>query len=106
MSESSRLAHIVYFSLSDNSATKIQELLDSCKTYLDSHPGLEFFAVGTLNPDLARPVNDRGFDVALHTVFSNRAAHDAYQSAPRHLEFIEKNKGNWRQVRVFDSDLA
>lgn len=105
MSSSPRIAHIVYFSLEDSSAAKIDELLGQCKKYLDDHPGLEFFAVGRLNQELSRPVNDKAFDVSLHTVFTDRAAHDAYQIAPRHLEFIENNKANWKKVRVFDSDL-
>src|SRR5256885_5436819 len=48
-------------------------------------------------------VNDREFDVALHLVFKDKAAHDKYQDHPRHAKFIEENKGNWKKVRVFDS---
>lgn len=102
----SKLAHMVYFTLHDNSPEQIQHMLAEMKKYLDNHPGLEFFACGTLTPDLARPVNDRAFDVSLHTVFVDRAAHDAYQTEPRHLEFIERNKPSWKQVRVFDSDAT
>ena len=54
--------------------------------------------------DLDRSVNDRDFDVGLHLVFKDRAAHDLYQNAPRHLQFIEENKATWKKVRVFDSD--
>ena len=67
------------------------------------HPGTFFFAAGKLADEYQRPVNDRAFDVALHVVFTERAAHDAYQQAPRHLKFIEENKANWKQVRVFDA---
>lgn len=101
-----QLAHHVFFTLTDNSPAKIDELVAACQAYLNNHPGLVYFAVGRLNPDLARPVNDRGYDVSLHTVFADRAAHDAYQTAPRHLQFIAEQKANWKQVRVFDSDLA
>jgi hypothetical protein len=97
---------MVYFTLEDNSPARVDELLEQCQKYLDNHPGLQYFAVGKLNTDLSRSVNDKGFDVSLHTVFSDRAAHDAYQVEPRHLEFIANNKDNWKQVRVFDSDLA
>lgn len=102
---SKRLSHVVYFELEEASEAKIQELLSECKKYLDDHPGLEFFAVGTLTPDLSREVNDKQFHVSLHTVFTDRAAHDAYQVAERHLAFINNNKANWKKVRVFDSDL-
>lgn len=102
---SHRIAHMVYFQLEDNSPAKVAELLEQCQKYLNDHPGLDFFAVGTLNQELNRPVNDRAYDVSLHTVFSDIAAHDAYQVAPRHLEFIANNKANWKTVRVFDSNL-
>ena len=59
--------------------------------------GALFFAAGTLADEFQRPVNDRAFDVALHVVFTDRAAHDAYQQAPRHLKFIEENKPNWKE---------
>jgi len=64
-----------------------------------------YFAVGTLNPDLDRPVNDRDFDVALTIVFDSKAAHDAYQVAPLHHRFIHENKPDRHMVRVFDADV-
>ena len=99
------LAHIVFFSLKDDSDSKRQELIDGCKKYLVDHAGLTYFAVGGLS-DLKRDVNDRDFDVALHLVFENREAHDRYQVAPRHNEFVEKFKANWAKVRVFDSNIT
>ena len=99
------LAHSVFFSLHDNSPAAIKKLVNACKKYLPDHPGVLYFAVGTLNPDLDRPVNDRDFDVALHLVFDSKAAHDAYQVAPMHKQFIRENKPNWHMVRVFDSDV-
>ncbi len=102
---SPRIAHMVYFTLVDSSPEKVAGLVQQCQHYLNDHPGLDYFSVGTLNQELARPVNDRQFDVCLNTVFSDRAAHDAYQIAPRHLEFIANNKATWKTVRVFDSDL-
>ena len=97
------LAHNVYFSLHDNSEAARAKMVDACKTYLADHPGVLFFACGTLQPELSRPVNDRGFDVALHVVFDSLATHDAYQDAPLHHRFIAENRENWKQVRVFDS---
>tara|TARA_R110002072_G_scaffold74260_1_gene175947 strand:- start:10531 stop:10920 length:390 start_codon:yes stop_codon:yes gene_type:complete len=99
-----RLAHQVFFTTKDRSDETINALLDDCQTYLNDHPGLVGFAVGRCEPDYDRPVN-MDFDVVLHTVFEDRAAHDAYQTAPRHLEFIERQKPNWAEVRVFDSNL-
>ena len=98
------LAHNVYFTLHDNSEASINEMVEACHKYLKDHPGVEFFAAGTLVPDLNRPVNDREFHVALHVIFDSRENHDIYQTAPTHLQFIEENKEKWKQVRVFDSN--
>ena len=59
----------------------------------------------TLGTWLDRPVNDRDFDVGLHVVFEDRAAHDEYQPSERHEKFIAENKHLWNKVRVFDSDV-
>jgi hypothetical protein len=99
------LAHNVYFTLKDNSDPAKGALVAACRTYLADHPGVVFFACGTLCEALDRPVNDRAFDVALHVIFDSRAAHDLYQDAPQHLRFIAENRENWAQVRVFDSEV-
>lgn len=97
------LAHNVYFALTDNSAAARKKLVEACRKYLTPHPGIVFFACGTLADELKRPVNDRDFDVGLHIVFSDQAAHDRYQDAPLHHQFVAENKENWKKVRVFDS---
>ena len=101
-----QLSHMVYFTLSDDSEPKIQELLQACQQYLSDHPGVVYFSVGRLNKDLARPVNDHGYQVTINVVFDSRESHDLYQVAPRHLQFIAEQKSNWKQVRIFDSDLV
>lgn len=102
-STNSHLAHMVYFTLKDASPAAQQALIEACHKYLKGHPGEVYFSAGTLVPDLARPVNDRAFHVCLNVVFESRKAHDDYQAAPRHIQFIEENKPNWASVRVCDS---
>ena len=97
------LAHDVYFTLNDASPEARQALVDACRTYLSGHEGTRFFAAGSRATEMTRDVNDTQFDVSLHVYFENDAAHAAYQEDPRHLEFIEKMKANWKSVRVFDS---
>lgn len=100
------LAHNVYFTLNDTSPEAIDRLVRACHTYLKDHQGVVFFAAGTLVLELDREVNDREFQVALHVVFADKDAHDAYQQAEDHLTFIAEQKNNWKQVRVFDSYVA
>jgi len=100
------LAHNVYFALNDPSDAARQALVAACKKYLVKHPGVVFFACGTVQEGLDRPVNVRDFDVALHVVFDSCASHDAYQVAADHLKFVEENKPGWKNVRVFDSNVS
>jgi hypothetical protein len=101
-----QLSHIVYFTLHDPSPQKVADLVSACHRYLSHHDGVVYFSVGTLNRELARPVNDLNYDVSLHVVFDSKDSHDRYQVEPSHLRFIEEQKPAWKQVRVFDSDLT
>ena len=97
------LTHSVFFTLEDSSDEKIQQLVDDCYKYLGDADGLVSLHAGARIPDLDRPVNDDQFHVALIVVLESREAHDAYQEMADHVTFIERNKGNWAQVRVFDA---
>jgi len=98
-----QLAHMVFFKLKQRTPEARQKLVDACDKYLTDHDGTVYYSAGVLAEDLDREVNVRDFDVALHLVFANRAAHDKYQQHPRHLQFIKENKETWAGVRVFDS---
>ena len=99
------LGHYVFFQLEDSSQDAVEQLVQSAENLLSQSDGIVFFACGKRTADLTRPVNDTQFEIGLQIVFRNRAAHDRYQEAPAHLEFIEKNKTNWSKIRVFDLDL-
>ena len=97
------IAHMVYFKLKDNSDTSRQKLVDSIKKHLDGHEGVVYFSAGVVGDDFKREVNDREWDVGLHLVFKDKAAHDKYQDHPRHTKFVDENKATWAKVRVFDA---
>lgn len=99
-------AHMVFFTLADASEANRDTLVAKCHEHLVDHEGVVYFSVGTVAKDLSREVNDKSFDVALHVVFADRAAHDTYQTHPRHLLFIKEAKDLWSKVKVFDSDLV
>ena len=97
------LSHDVYFTLIDASPEACDRLVQACRQHLTGHGGTLFFAAGQRGPEFQRPVNDCEHHVALHVVFADQAAHDAYQDHPRHLAFIAEQKENWAKVRVFDA---
>ena len=98
------LGHMVYFTLKDKSPEAVEKLLASARKYLSGHPGTIHFSIGTHDPELDRPVNQK-FDVALQLVFQTREAQDAYQVSERHVQYIEENKDNWESVQVFDANV-
>ncbi|MCF7957249.1 MAG: Dabb family protein [Phycisphaerae bacterium] len=98
-----KMVHAVYFTLEDDSPEAIDNLVEDCHKYLDGQEGVAFFAAGLRETTCTRPVNDQDFEVGLYVVFDSKQAHDTYQESPQHKEFIERNKANWKQVRVFDS---
>ncbi|MFM7035434.1 MAG: Dabb family protein [Planctomycetia bacterium] len=99
------LAHAVYFTLKDRTYAAAAALVESCHKHLTGHPGVTFFSAGTC-ARYDRQVNDRDFDVALLIVFESHAAHDTYQVADRHEQFIAENAATWAKVRVFDADVT
>jgi hypothetical protein len=100
------LSHDVYFTLKDDSPQARQQLVAGCEKYLSRHPGVVWFAAGTVADEFQRDVNDREFDVVLHVVFKDKASHDQYQVSADHVKFVEEFSGNWEKVRVFDSWLT
>lgn len=104
--ESRHLAHMVFFTLKESTDATRQSLVDSCDEYLTGHPGTLYYSAGVRGEEFQRSVNDQQFDVALHVVFKSKAAHDAYQSSPRHDKFIEANEATWKSVYVCDSYVS
>ncbi|MHB0960199.1 MAG: Dabb family protein [Pirellulaceae bacterium] len=106
MAAEPQLAHMVYFKLKDSSDASKEKLVAACQEYLSDHEGTVYFSAGVIAKDLDREVNDKDFDVALHLVFRDKAAHDKYSTHERHVKFIEKCQEGWAKVRVFDSYIA
>jgi hypothetical protein len=101
-----QIGHMVFFKLKDPSPAAKEKLVAECEKYLEKHDGVVYFSAGVIGDAFKREVNDRDFDVALHLVFADKAAHDKYQDHPEHLKFIDGNKATWEKVRVFDSEIA
>jgi len=64
---------------------------------------IERIHIGAPAPTAERSVTDKTFDLALTILFSDAAAHDAYQVDPIHLSFVERNQASWLRVQVYDS---
>ncbi|QHV98364.1 Dabb family protein [Spirosoma endbachense] len=49
-----------------------------------------------------RPVIDHSYDFTLTFVFTDKAAHDAYQVHPIHEAFVASCSHLWERVQVYD----
>jgi hypothetical protein len=101
-----QVVHTVYFTLKEDTAANREQLVKACHEHLSGHDGTVYFAVSTLADDIKGRVNDLDFDVALHVVFENKAALQAYSKNPRHLTFLRENAPSFAKARVFDSYVA
>ena len=99
------LSHCVFFTLHDNSDDKVDALIAAGERYLKPHDGVVYYSMGRRHPEMQREVNDQTFEVSLIVVFQTQALHDAYQVSQPHEQFISEQKANWKQVRVFDSNV-
>ncbi len=95
-------SHIVIFWTEPGQPPAADELIAGAERYLKPIPGIRHFHVGLMVPS-HRDVVDRSYQVALNVAFDDKAAHDAYQAHPLHLEFVDRVlKRVCRQVRVYD----
>ena len=101
--EKQRLAHNVFFTLKDKSEAAIENLVKECYTYLKDIAGVVNFSAGRIVSENNRDVNVTDFQVGLHIVFADKSYHDMYQDAKNHNTFVDRNKDNWANVRVFDT---
>jgi hypothetical protein len=82
-------SHVVIFWTHDNLASAAEELIAGANQYLRTVPGIVHFHVGTMSPS-ERTVVDKTYQVGLNVVFKDKAAQDAYQQHPQHLEFVDR----------------
>ncbi len=82
-------SHVVIFWTDPAKPQASDELIAGCERYLRGIPGTLFFHVGKMATS-PRPVVDQSYQVALNLVFADKAAQDAYQVHPEHLEFVAK----------------
>ena len=101
-----QVAHLVFYTLNDDTPENRATLLGRIDKYLSGHEGVVHFSAGEIAEDMNRSVNDRGFHVSMNFVFANRKAHDTYNDHPKHEEFKAINKGLIAKVRVFDTYLV
>ncbi len=95
-------SHVVIFWTDPNNPSAADELIAGGEKYLKPIPGVQAFHMGRMAPS-HRPVVDQTYQVALNIIFPDKAAQDAYQVHPLHIDFVEKVfKRVCKRVVVYD----
>lgn len=97
------IIHSVYFKLKDKSPEVYQAFLEDTKNFGQNIPGIDFLKVGTVIPEVEGEIYDKDFDVALVSIFPDQDALNRYLGHADHLDYCERNGGNWESIRVFDA---
>jgi hypothetical protein len=82
-------SHVVIFWTDPAKPDAADELIAGAEKYLRGIPGTLHYHIGRMVGS-HRPVVDQSYQVALNLVFADKAAQDAYQVHPLHVEFVEK----------------
>lgn len=82
-------SHIVIFWTNPAQPNAAEELVAGINKYLRDIPGIVHFHVGKMSPS-PRAVVDQSYQVALNLILTSKAAEQAYQVHPQHLEFVDK----------------
>ena len=94
--------HTVLFWLKPGTSPETaRQLAADCRDLLGQIPGVQHLYAGApaMTP---RPVVDNSYAVGLTVILTDSSAHDVYQTHPRHLDFIARNKEHWAKVQVYD----
>lgn len=95
--------HSVYFWLSNPESADDRAALQAGVESLRGISAIQTAYVG-VPAQTRRPVIDHSYDLSLVLVFADKAAHDAYQDHPVHLEFVAECKHLWSQVKIYDAE--
>ena len=94
--------HTVYFWITDDSTEAQREGFEGWLKKLTTISSIQEAYWGIPAATGERAVVDDSYSYSITFLFEDLAAHDAYQIAPLHCEFVEANKTLWTKVQVYD----
>lgn len=95
--------HTVYFYMKPEATDAHRDqLLRDCREILSRISTVKQLWAG-VPAGTPRDVVDNSYGVSITVLFDDTAGYDVYETAPLHIEFIERNKANWSRVQVYDA---
>lgn len=95
-------AHIVLFWMEGQSEAAKATFRAEMEGFIKSSAFAQSMHIGT-PAGTDRAVVDNSYDFCLIVTFASQAEHDQYQKEQVHLDFIEKTKGLWSKLQIYDS---
>lgn len=93
--------HAVYFWLKEDITAEERETFLRGLRTLPTVDTIQRAHIG-VPAETNRPVIDRSYAYALVFEFADKAAQDAYQVHPIHLQFVKDCEQYWTRVQVYD----
>ena len=98
------LVHTVIFYLrSDLTEAQKSEFRQGLES-LRPIQSVQAFYIGSPAAIPPRPVVDSTYSFAITAIFNDVAGHNAYQSDPLHLTFLDQFKSLWSRVQIYDAE--
>ncbi|MGR3812350.1 Dabb family protein [Jiulongibacter sp. NS-SX5] len=94
--------HTVFFWLKEKENDEHRKALHAGVLKLAENELIQTAFVGQ-PADTNREVIDSSYDFSITFIFENKADQDAYQTHPKHLEFIDNCAQYWSKVQVYDA---
>ena len=99
------LVHTVVFYLrGDLTAAQKEEFRNDGLESLRPSKSVHALYVGVPAAIPPRPVVDASYTFSITVLFADVAAHNAYQVDPAHLAFVNRFKGYWTKVQIYDAE--
>jgi hypothetical protein len=95
--------HSVFFWMKEDATEEDKAAMVKAMEELSKVESISRVYFGPPADTAERDVVDNTYSFAFIVHFKDKAAHDAYQVDPIHLDFIEKNKHYWTKVQVYDN---
>ena len=96
------MIHTVYFWLKSLSDDECRAFVDGAKA-LAGAPTVQRFYSGGPADTPERDVTDHSFDYSIQLHFDSVEDHNAYQTDPVHLKFVDEQAHKFASVKVYDS---
>jgi hypothetical protein len=95
--------HMVFFTFkSEVSDIDIKAQIEDGQQLLGRIETVRRLETGLRDEAMQREVSVTDFQVGLTVIFDDKAGYQVYADHPQHTEYVNRNKGKWEKIAVYD----